>query len=444
MISISTTKKAHVKGSLPGPESRRIIDIGRNYEAQVQSLQAPIVWKSAKGCIVTDVDGNTYLDWTSGVLVTNVGHCHPKLVKSIQQAAETLLNCYEFPTEARIDLAKRMVEILPRHLHRAFFLTTGSEAVEAAIRVAKKYTGKYEIVSFFGGFHGRTGDARSAGGIKRIKEGYGPSAPGFIHAPYPYCYRCPFKSEPNTCGFMCLDFLDTTVKSLSTGSLAGVIVEPYQGTAGFIFPPDGYLKELEKWTQKMGMVFILDEVQSSFGRTGKFFSLEWEGLTPDLVCVGKGIGSGIPISAVMATDEVLKNLSDGDLGSTFAGNPFACSAALAVIDIMQSEDLVNNANKIGKIIKSCLLEIMNKSSHLGDVRGRGMVMGMEFVKEKKTKEPAPELVNELILRCAQNGLIIGKVGIYGNVVRVAPPLIMTEDEAYESLEIMSKCIMELE
>jgi 4-aminobutyrate aminotransferase len=417
--------------------------IGQQYEAQCHGLQAPLVWDEAQGVIVTDVDGNRYIDWTSGVLVTNVGHCHPKLVKAIQDAAPKLLNCYEFATAPRVRLAKRMVGITPDHLDRAFFLTTGSEATEGALRVAKRYTGNFEILSFHGGFHGRTAEARSAGGISTVKSGYGPSVPGYILLPYPYCYRCAFQSRPETCALLCLDYIDTIVRSQSTGSLAGLIVEPYQGAAGFIFPPDGYLKRLESWVRNQGLVFILDEVQSSFGRTGKLFALEWEDLQPDLLCIGKGIGSGIPISALMATSEVMSALEPGDLGSTLGGNPFACSAALAVIEIMEVEDLAANAARTGEMLRQHLLGLVDRSDYLGDVRGRGMVIGLEFVHDKATKEPAPDLATRVMEESAQNGLIVGKVGVFGNVIRVAPPLVMNEAEAYESLGIMEKVILSL-
>ncbi|MHB0859157.1 MAG: aspartate aminotransferase family protein [Anaerolineae bacterium] len=431
---------SRVKDTLPGPESRRLMALGACYEAQGHGLQAPLVWDKAEGVVVTDVDGNRFIDWTSGVLVTNVGHCHPKLVQAIQQASERLLNCYEFATPARVTLAQRMVEITPPHLDRAFFLTTGSEVTEAAARIAKKHTGRYEMLSFHGGFHGRTAEARSAGGLSSTRRGYGPSLPGYIHLPYPYCYRCPFKSQPDNCGLLCLDYFDTVVRAESTGSLAGLIVEPYQGSAGFVFPPDGYLKRLEQWVREQGLVFILDEVQSSFGRTGRFFALEWEGLQPDLLCIAKGMGSGIPIAALMATSRVLEGIEPGDLGSTLGGNPFACAGALAVIDIMQEEHLCDRAEHIGSLLKQRLSAIQERSPYLGDVRGRGMVVGLEFVWDKQTKEPAPELALRVIHQAAQQGVLVGRVGVFGNVIRVAPPLVMNEDEAAESLEIIESVI----
>ena len=436
----STGTIASVNTPLPGPKSKELLDLWHQYEAQSTGYQAPVVWDNAKGVVVTDVDGNRYLDWTSGVLVTNVGHCHPHLVGAVQNAAEKLLNNYDCANEPRIRAARAMVEITPPHLDRCFFLTTGSEATEAAIRIMKRKTGRYEILGFFGGFHGRTHSAASVGGLLGTKKGYGPTMPGAIRAPYPYCYRCPFKTEPSRCGLLCLEFLDELVRANSTGSLAGILVEPYMGAAGFIFPPEKYLKELEKWVRSRDILFTLDEVQSSYGRTGKMWALEWEELEPDLLCIGKGIGSGIPVSCLSARSDLIGVLGTGEMSSTAGGNPVASAAVLAVIEIMKQENLVENSLRMGRFMKSRLEAIQKKSRILGDVRGMGLVMGLELVHDKETKEPAPDLTKQVIDRCAENGLLVGSVGIFGNVIRVAPPLVITEDEAAESLDIMEKVL----
>jgi 4-aminobutyrate aminotransferase-like enzyme len=304
----------------------------------------------------------------------------------------------------------------------------------------KRHSGRFEIVSFYGGFHGRTYAALSAGGLAGPKKGYGPTLPGAIRVPFPYCYRCPFKAKPETCDLLCLDYLDDAVRANSTGSLAGVIVEAYLGAAGFIFPPAGWFPRLEQWLRARGLLFTLDEVQSSYGRTGRFFALEWEGLTPDLVCIGKGIGSGVPASAIGARGEVIGALGPGEMSSTMGGNPVACAAVSAVIDIMRREKLEENALRIGALMKTRLLAIQERCPYLGDVRGLGLVMGLELVKDKKTKEPAPDLTRKLIDLAAQNGLLIGSVGVFGNVIRVAPPLVITEAEAHESLDIFEKAL----
>ncbi|HOQ28136.1 MAG TPA: aspartate aminotransferase family protein [Armatimonadota bacterium] len=436
-------KVACVKGPLPGPRSRELFERWRKAEAQCAGYQAQVVWDHARGVVVTDVDGNTFLDWTSGVLVTNVGHCHPALVQAIQQASEKLLNNYECLNEPRVIAAEKLTSVLPRPLDRCFFLSTGSETVEAAVRIMKRKTGNYEVISFYGGFHGRTYAAAAAGGMPGPKKGYGPTLPGAIRAPYPYCYRCPFKAKPETCGMLCLEFLDDCVRANSTGSLAGLIVEPYQGASGFIFPPEGWLSRLEQWVRSKGLVFTVDEVQASYGRTGKFWAVEWEGVQPDLLCIGKGIGSGLPVSAIAARSEVIGVLGPGEMSSTMGGNPVASACVTAVIDIMLRENLAENTRRMGELLGKRLREIQERSPYVGDVRGKGLVFGVELVKDKATKEPAPDLTRKLIDVAAQNGLLIGSVGVFGNVIRVAPPLVINEAELDESLEIFERSLGQL-
>jgi 4-aminobutyrate aminotransferase len=429
-----------VKGPLPGPRSQELLARWARVEAQCAGYQAKVAWDHASGVVVTDVDGNTFIDWTSGVLVTNVGHCHPDLVKAVQAAAAKLLNNYECLHPGRVEAAEKLISVLPPHLDKVFFLTTGSEVTEGAIRIMKRKTGKFEIISFHGGFHGRTYAAASAGGLPGPKKGYGPTIPGSIRVPFPYCYRCPFRAEPSTCDMLCLDYIEDAVRANSTGSLAGLIVEPYLGAAGFIFPPQGWLKRLEEWLRERGLLFTLDEVQSSYGRTGKFWAMEWEGLTPDLVSIGKGIGSGVPASAIAARGEVIGALGPGEMSSTMGGNPLSSAGVIAVVDIMKREHLEENALRIGKLMKSRLLEMQEQSPFVGDVRGMGLVMGVELVKDKATKEPAPDLTRKLIDLAAENGLLIGSVGVFGNVIRVAPPLVISEAEAHESLDIFAKAL----
>jgi 4-aminobutyrate aminotransferase len=431
---------ARVQCQLPGPRSKELFDRWAKAEAQCTGYQARVCWDHAQGVVVTDVDGNTFIDWTSGVLVTNVGHSHPHLVEAVQAAAARLMNNYECLNQPRVQAAEKLVQILPRHLDKCFFLSTGSEATEACIRIMKRKTGKFEILSFHGGFHGRTYAALSAGGLSGPKKGYGPTLPGSIRVPFPYCYRCPFRARPETCDLLCLDFVDDAVRANSTGSLAGVLVEAYLGAAGFVFAPEGWFPRLEEWIRSHDLLFSLDEVQSSFGRTGKMFAMEWEKLTPDLVALGKGIGSGMPASAVAARGNVIGVLGPGEMSSTMGGNPVACAAVVAVVQIFEREKLEDNALRIGALMKNRLQKIQEKCRFVGDVRGHGLVMGVELVKDKTTKEPAPELTRKLIDVAAQNGLLIGSVGVFGNVIRVAPPLVISEDEAVESLDIFEKSL----
>ncbi|RPI64157.1 MAG: aspartate aminotransferase family protein [Planctomycetaceae bacterium] len=441
---MSNKKITNVKTALPGPKGAALLDRWHKVEADTTGFQAPVVWDSAKGVVVTDVDGNVFLDWTSGVLVTNTGHCHPKLVAAVQAAVAKLINNYECPTESRVKAAESLVAHLPSHLNKCFFMTTGSEATEACQRIMKRKTGKFEVISFHGGFHGRTYSAASMGGLTGPKRGYGPTMPGVIKTPFPYAYRSPVGGGDAGLIDYCMTMLEENVRANSTGSLAGLMVEPYLGAAGFIFPPQGFLAQVEKWCRDKGILFTLDEVQSSYGRTGKLWAMEWENITPDLISIGKGIGCGVPTAAVAARADVIDCLGKGELSSTVGGNPVSSAAVSAILEIMDEEKLADNANKMGKIVMARLKEIQEKSRFLGDVRGRGLVIGMELVKDKKTKEPAPDLTRQLIVRCAENGLLVGSVGIFGNVIRVAPPLTINEAEAHESLDIMEKSLLSLQ
>jgi len=432
---------AHVQGPLPGPKGRKLLERWHQFEADVVGYQAPVVWETGRGCVVTDVDGNTYIDWTSGVLVANVGHCHPHLVAETQKAPAQLLNNYECANEYRIVAAERLVKALPPHLDRCFFLSTGSETIEAAFRLMKRKTGRFEIISFDGGFHGRTIAAASAGGLPGPKRGYGPTLPGMIRVPYPNPYRDPYGWCDDGPDFKrYFDYLDLMLLTNSTGSLAGAIVEPYQGAAGLIFPPTGWLAALERWIRSKGMLYTLDEVQSSYGRTGQMWALEHERLEPDIITIGKGIGSGVAVSALGARKEVFDCLKKGEMSSTLGGNPVASAAVIAVLDIMEKERLVEHAAEVGVYMKQKLRAVADRCPWLGDVRGMGLVMGLEFVKDKKTKEPAPELIRPIIDGCANHGLLVGSVGMYGNVIRVAPPLVINRAEIDESVAILDKVL----
>ncbi len=434
-----------IKTQIPGPKSAELMEKWHQNEADVTGYQAQLVWQSAKGCLVNDVDGNVFIDWTSGVLVTNVGHCHPHLVKATQEASEDLLNNYECATTYRIEAAERLVKALPQPLDKCFFLSTGSEAVEGALRLMRRYTGNYEILSFSGGFHGRTPGAASVGGLGGPKKKYGPTIPGSIRAPYPNPYRDPLGLCDGGPEFKkYFDHLEYIIATNSTGSLAGVIVEPYQGAGGFIFPPEGWLKKLREWTREKGILFTLDEVQASYGRTGKMWAADHEDLQPDLLALGKGIGSGVSVSAICSTSEIFQCLEKGEMSSTYGGNPVSSAAVTAVLDIFERENLVENSREMGEYMKGRLLEMAERCPYLGDVRGMGLVMGLEFVKDKQTKEPAPELIRKLIDACAAKGLLVGSVGMYGNVLRVAPPLVITRELADESLAIMGEVLGNLQ
>jgi 4-aminobutyrate aminotransferase-like enzyme len=420
--------------------TKEYLELSQAYEPDCMNWQAPVVWDHASGAEIWDVDGKSYIDWTSGVLVANVGHAHPVLAKALASQASRLLNTFDFPTPERLRLAEKIVKTTPAHLDKVIFLTTGAEATDAAMRLAKRFSGKFEIVAFWGGFHGRTYGPMSLSGIAKIRRNYGPLVPGTILVPYPYCYRCPFDKFHPDCGLFCLRFMEDVVAVESYGSLAAVIVEPYQGTAGFIFPPPGYLKKLETWARGSGLLFILDEVQSSFGRTGTMWALEHEALEPDILVLGKGIGSGAPIAALVTRSDIISCLERGEMSSTMGGNPLSCAAALAVFEIIEKEGLIEKCAHNGAYLKGKLLELMAKHDVIGDVRGMGLVYGVEFVLDRRTKAPAPDLTRDIVLNCVEKGLMVGKLGVHGNVIRVAPPLIITPELIDRSVAILDRVL----
>ena len=428
---------------VPGPRSAEFLAISRQYEPPCAADQIPVVWDHAQGVWVTDVDGNDYIDFTSGVLVTNVGHCHPAQVEAIRGQAGRLLNCYSFPTPERVTLSQRLVQQLPPNLNKVFNLSTGADATEAALRVARRYTGKHEILAFYGAFHGRTYGALSVAGSIGTRRRFGPPVPGSIMAPYAYCYRCFYEKRYPDCDLYCLKALERIVASVSSDDLGTVMVEPYQGAAGFIFPPDGWLKGLERWAHERGLVLIADEVQSSYGRTGKFLAVEWEQVQPQLLCLGKGMGSGVPASALAGEARIFEAMKPGELSSTWGGNPLASAAALAVLDIFAREGLIDNALKVGALLKEGLQELQKRFRALGDVRGKGLVIGLEIVDPRDGYSPSSELTTKILMGCAQRGVLLGKVGPYGNVIRIAPPLVITPEEAELGVSIMGDTLTEL-
>ncbi len=430
-----------VKTEIPGPKSCEFLEISRRYEPRSMSEQAPIVWDHAEGAVVTDVDGNTFIDFTSGVLVANIGHSHPEHAAEIADQAGRLMNSYDFVTPWRAELSRKLVEITPPSLDRAFIVTTGSEATEAAIKMARRYTGRHEVIAFHGAFHGRTFGAMAAGGKSGVKKGFGPALPGFLHSPFPYCYRCPFGSTPEACKLHTTEYLDWLLETESVGDVAALITEPYQGGAGSIVPPAGWLKMVFEWCRERDIIFILDEVQSSFGRTGSMFAFEQEGFVPNLLCLGKGIGSGVPISAVVGESRIMDALEPGSLSSTNGGNPLSCRGALKAIEIIQRDKLSERALALGTAMGCRLQEIMKACATIGDVRGRGLVWGLEIVRGKSAREPAPDITKRIVMESCRRGLLlIAPIGFYGNVIRIAPPLVIEEDLLEAALNILAETI----
>ncbi|RPI87555.1 MAG: aspartate aminotransferase family protein [Chloroflexi bacterium] len=429
--------------TIPGPKSQEYLKTAAACEPPCAADQTPIVWDHGQGVWVWDVDGYPYIDFTSGVLVTNLGHNHPGLVKAIQEQAPRLMNTYSFPTPERVTASDRLVKTFPKNLDRVFMLSTGSEATEAALRVARRYTGKQEVLSFFGGFHGRTYGAMGVAGSRGTRRGFGVPVPGGIVAPYGYCYRCFYEKTFPDCDMYCIKALDQLIASTSSGDLGTVIVEPYQGSAGFVFPPEGWLSALAIWAKERDLLLIIDEVQASFGRTGCMYAIQQEGIEPNMLCLGKGMGSGIPASAVAAESRIFECMSPGELSSTWGGNPLASAAVLAVLDAMEEEQLPERARKMGEYLKPRLMALQQKYPFLGDIRGRGLVFGLEIVEPGENKKPSPELCSLIIHGAAERGLLLGKVGQFGNIIRVAPPLVILPEELDQALDIFNSVFAQL-
>lgn len=429
------------KTEIPGPRSREILAQARCVEPPCIGEQFPVVWDRAEGAVVTDVDGNVFLDFTSGVLVANVGHSHPEHVRSVAEQAGRLMNSYTFMTEPRARLARKLVEITPPELDRAFIVSTGSEAVEAAIKFARKATGRHEVISFHGAFHGRTYGAMAAGGKSGVKAGFGPALPGFLHASFPYCYRCPHGSAPNECTLHSESALQHLLETESVGDVAALITEPYQGAAGSIMPPEGWLARIAAWCRQRGIVFILDEVQSSFGRTGSMFMFEQLGFVPDLMTLGKGLGSGVAVAAVVGRSDIMDTVPPGGMSSTYGGNPLCCAAALESIAIIERERLCERVAGLGPTLGQRLRAMQERHPCIGEVRGLGFVWGLEVVTDPRSRNPdAPRsqrIVNEA---CRRGLLLIAPIGFHGNVIRLAPPLTIEEDHLWKACEILEAAV----
>jgi 4-aminobutyrate aminotransferase len=429
----------------PGPKARRILEADARWITRSYSRQVPIVWDRAEDCAVYDVDGNAYIDFTSGIIVANVGHSHPRVVRAIQQQSARVTTCYDAVTNERRLLLEKLASLLPGEDWRMMLLTTGSETIEAAIKLARLHTGKHEIIGFHGGFHGRTYGSMSAGGSSGTKRGFGPLAPGFLHAPYGYCYRCAFGKEYPSCDLHCVKYLDWLIMAESSGDVAAVVTEPYLGGGGYVVPPPGYAEAIRAFCDRRGLLLIYDEVQSSFGRTGKMFAFENFNLVPDILCVAKGFTSSVPGSAMIARRTVMEALLPDSMSSTHGGNPLSCAAALASIEVLEEENLCERAQATGWYILQSFREMKESHPLIGDVRGLGMAIGVELVLDKITKEPAAEVAHDVTLRVFEKGLLmIPPKAVFDNVLRINPPLTIERDLVDKALKIIEEALSEAE
>ena len=392
---------------------------------------APYFAQSAKGSRITDVEGQEYIDFSGGIGVLNTGHCHPEVVRAIQeQAARYIHTCFHvLMYEPYIELAEKICGLLPGDFDRmALLLNSGAEAVENAVKAARYFTGRPAVVAFENGFHGRTLMAMSlTSKVDPYKKGFGPYAPEVYHIPGAYCYRCPVGLSYPGCEAACADLLSEAFSSrVAADQVAAVIAEPIQGEGGFITPPPEYFPKLKSICEKHGIIFIADEVQSGIGRTGKMFAMEHWGVTPDLTTTAKSLAAGLPLSGVAGRADILNSVHVGGLGGTYGGNPVCCAAALAVLEVMARERLVERSKELGKKMRDRFKEWQKEFQIIGEVRGLGSMLALELVEDRESREPAAEAAKKLITYAHQNGLILLSCGHFGNVIRILQPLNIDE------------------
>ena len=401
----------------------------------------PIEVERAAGCAMVGADGREYLDCFSGIAVTNASHGHPKVLAAARAQMEKLVHCctYVYYNPRAGELAKRLSEVTPGRLQKSFLGNSGAEAIEGALRLAKQFTKRKEVVCLTMSFHGRTVGTLSVTGNRGRKKGAGPYLSGVAFAPAPYCYRCPFKLKHPDCGMACAEFMDHVLRYQTAGDVAVFLAEPVMGEGGIIVPPPEYFKIAVEIARRDGALFVADEVQSGFGRTGKLFAIEYYGIEPDIMCLAKGIADGFPLSAFIARSDVAGAFTPGDHLSTFGGSPISCAAALANIDAILDEDMPGNAVRRGKQIMDGLTAVKSRCSLVGDVRGKGLMIGLELVTDA-AKTPAAKQAKQVRELCREKAVLFGIGGVYGNVIRIQPPLVMSEAEAARALDVLQSAL----
>jgi len=400
----------------------------------------PLVLSRGKGQFVYDVEGREYLDFFCGILTVSVGHANAKITESVCEQVKTLQHCSTlYATEPLVSLAEKLAAITPGGLKKSFFTNSGTEANETAIMSARIYTGSQEVIALRHGYSGRSAAAMAITGNYAWRAG-GTDIAGIKHAPSPYCYRCPLRLTYPDCGVACAEDIEELIQTTTSGKVAAFIAEPIQGVGGFITPPKEYFKIAVDIVRRYGGVFISDEVQTGFGRTGgKWFGIEHWDVEPDIITCAKSLANGVPIGATVATPEVADSLK-GSTISTFGGNPVSMAAACATIEFIQKNDLLENCRTVGGYLRDRFKELQDKHPIIGDLRGMGLMLGIELVRDPKRKEPAPQEAVQFMQLCKDRGLLVGKGGLYGNVLRIAPPLIISKGDVDDAVSIMDEAL----
>lgn len=448
-IAAARQRAIRLRTSIPGPRSLILFKERERYVSAGLSVPSNRVFvERAEGALLHDVDGNTFIDFAGGIGCLNSGHSAPRVIEAVSKQAEKLQHtCFmAVMYEPYVALAKKLSQITPgSHAKKTALFNSGAEAVENAVKIARKYTGRSAIIAFEHAFHGRTLLALSlTSKVNPYKEGFGPFAPEIYKFPLPYTYRRPQHLSEEEYVHHAIDELHLLLKStVSPKNLAAIILEPVLGEGGFIIPPKPFVQELVKICAEEKIVFIADEIQSGFARTGRMFASEHFGIVPDLITMAKSLSNGFPLSAVTGRAEIMDAVQPGGIGGTFGGNPVCCAAALASIETIEQEGLCERAGKIGKILIERFRSFQARSPIIGEVRGLGAMVAMEVVKDRRSKEPDKEKTEEIIHRAAQKGLILLSAGVLGNIIRILVPLVITEDQLREGLDILEATTLEM-
>jgi 4-aminobutyrate aminotransferase len=434
-----------IKTPLPGPEAQRILALDHQYVSPSYTRDYPLVARRGEGMMVEDVDGNVFLDFSAGIAVVSTGHCHPDVVRAVQQQAATLIHMsgtdFYYPLLAQ--LAEKLAQIAPGDFpKRVYFGNSGTEAMEAAMKMARYHTRRHRFIAFLNSFHGRTFGSLSLTASKAVqRNGFGPLLPGVSHVPYPNPYRCAFGHGAGECHCDSINYIEKLFKtSVPPEEVAAIAVEPVQGEGGYVIPPRDFLTRLRALADKHGILLIFDEVQCGMGRTGKMWACEHFGVAPDILITAKGIASGLPLSATIARADVM-NWGPGAHASTFGGNPVACAAAMETIRLLETK-YIANAAKMGEYILGRIADWRQKHPIVGDIRGLGLMIGIELVKSQKTREPHPEARKKIIQRAFEQGVLV--LGCGESTVRFMPPLVVERDQIDFALQVLERCVSEAE
>jgi 4-aminobutyrate aminotransferase / (S)-3-amino-2-methylpropionate transaminase / 5-aminovalerate transaminase len=435
-------------GEGPGPRSRELQAERDRYLPRGMSSAMPVFAASGSGATLTDVDGQSYIDFATGISVMNLGHGNPRVLAAILEQAERLVHSGGpvMMPEMYVRLARRLCEITPGTFRKkALLLNSGAEAVENAVKVVRQATGRPAVISFHNAFHGRTLMSMTlTGKVAPYKQNFGPYAPEVYQVPYPYEYRRPAGMAAESLGGACVEAVRQLFKTtVSADRVAGILVEPVQGEGGFVVPPPDFLPALRKLCTEYQIPLIADEVQTGFGRTGRMFAVEHSGVEPDLIVLAKALGGGLPLGAVVGRSELMDATNPGGLGGTFGGNPLACAAALAVIDVVIEEKLPERGNQLGDRALARMRAWKDRHPQVGDVRGLGAMVAMELVTDRATREPAGALTNDVLRYCHTHGLVLLKAGLYDNVIRLLFPLTISEQELDRGLDILEEGLHQL-